>query len=68
MQTTEMVSPEIMCEGCANAIKKALGGVEGVERVEVNIDDKRVSVIHAETTTKETLLKKMDGAGFPVEE
>src|SRR5947209_2463082 len=39
-------SPDIVCEGCAGAIRKALGAIEGVTDVGVDVAAKRVAVEH----------------------
>ncbi len=65
--TTELKAPDIECDGCANAIKKALGTVPGVAEVEVDIDAKTVSVKHdAQTAPREVIASRLDKAGFPV--
>jgi len=65
MQTTTLSAPDIMCDGCANAIKKALGGLAGVSEVEVDIAAKRVTVSHGVAVSRETLTTALDRAGFP---
>ena len=44
--------PDIECEGCANAIKRSLGSVGGVQNVEVGIEDKKVTVRYDEETAR----------------
>ena len=64
---TTVTAPDIECDGCANAIKKALGTVPGVAQVEVNIDAKTVTVTHdAQTASRDTITSRLDKAGFPV--
>lgn len=38
--TTTVTAPEIVCGGCAGSIKKALGNLEGVSAVEVDVPTK----------------------------
>lgn len=66
MQTTELVAPDIVCGGCAAAIKKALGALAGVSGVEVDIASKRVTVAHSAGVSRESLIAALDRAGFPV--
>ena len=66
MQTTTLKAPDIECDGCANAIKKALGKLPDISGIEVNIETKEVTVQHESTVFHETLLKTLDKAGFPV--
>lgn len=65
MQTTFSV-PDIVCGGCAAAIKKALSKVEGVSEVAVDVDAKTVAVSHNAEASSETLTATLDRAGFPV--
>jgi copper chaperone CopZ len=65
--TTKLTAPDIECDGCANAIKKALGTVPGVAAVDVDIESKTVSVKHdPQTAPRETIAARLDKAGFPV--
>ena len=66
MSTTTCSAPDIVCGGCANAIKKALGALPGVSRVEVNVGSKHVAGTHdAATAPPATLAATLDRAGFP---
>ncbi len=67
MKTTEFVAPDIECGGCANSIKRAMGKVEGVSEVGVDVASKRVRITHEEAVTPEQLTGVLDRAGFPVE-
>ncbi len=66
MATTTVTAPDIHCDGCASSIKRALGRVPGVETVDVDIETKAVTVNHEPTVTRETIVDKLDKAGFPV--
>ena len=66
MQTTTLSTPDIVCGGCASAIKKALGGLAGVSNVEVDVAVKKVIVSHEGSVSRETLAAALDRAGFPV--
>lgn len=63
--TTTVTAPDIVCGGCAGAIKNALGKVEGVSNVEVDVDAKRVSVEHGGDMSREEIVDVLDRAGFP---
>lgn len=65
MQST-FTAPDIECDGCANAITKALGRIEGVTQTIVDIPTKKVTVSHDETVTRQALEAALDRAGFPV--
>ena len=66
-QGTTLLAPTIVCGGCAGAIKNALGKLDGVEAVEVDVATKRVSVAHDSSVTRERLVEALDDAGFPAE-
>lgn len=62
---TTLMAPDIVCGGCANAIKNAFGRVPGVSEVEVDVSTKQVSVGHEPDITRDQLAKVLDDAGFP---
>lgn len=63
--TTTVTAPDIVCGGCAGAIKNALGNVEGVSEIDVNIETKAVTVKHDQTVTRGKIIETLDRAGFP---
>lgn len=63
-QNTTFTAPEIVCGGCAASIKKALGNIEGISAVDVDIDSKTVAVAHGESVSRETIIDALDRAGF----
>jgi copper chaperone CopZ len=64
----EVRCPDIVCEGCANAIKQSLGGVAGVKNVQVGVEDKSVRVAYDQAQTSEaTLRERLERAGFPTQ-
>ena len=65
-QTTTVTAPEIVCGGCASSIKKALGNVEGVSEVDVDVTTKKVTVKHGESVSREKIVAALDDAGYTV--
>jgi copper chaperone CopZ len=64
--TLKVRCPDIVCEGCATAIKRSLGGVAGVQNIEVGVENKDVIVEYDATQTSEsTLRERLDRARFP---
>lgn len=63
-QTTTLTAPEIVCGGCATSIKKALGNIEGISAVEVDVDSKKVTVDHGAGVSREAIIDALDRAGF----
>ena len=64
-EQTTVTAPDIVCGGCANAIKNAFGRVDGVSSVDVDVATKQVSVEHASSVTLGDIVKVLDDAGFP---
>lgn len=65
-QVTKFSAPDIECDGCANAIRNAVGKLPGVTVVAVDIEGKQVAVTHEPTTAStEALIATLDKAGFP---
>ena len=63
--TTTVIAPDIVCGGCAGAIRKALGKVEGVSDVVVDVEAKSVSVEHDGEVSRQRIVQVLDVAGFP---
>ena len=63
-KTTTVTAPEIVCGGCAGSIKKALGNVQGVSDVEVDVGTKKVSVKHDSNVSREQIADALDRAGY----
>ena len=66
-EVTTLIAPEITCGGCANSIKKALGNLDGVGEVAIEVETKKVSVEHNESVSREDIVKALDRAGFSAE-
>ena len=66
-KTTTVKTPDITCGGCAGSIKNALGKMEGIKNVEVDVDTKMVSIEHGAQISREQIEAKLDDIGFPVE-
>lgn len=64
-KTTTLTAPDIVCGGCANAIKNAFGRVRGVSDVEVDVAAKQVKVGHESDLSRDHLTKILADAGFP---
>ena len=64
MKTTTLTAPEIECQGCASAIKKSVGAIAGVSDVQVDVDTKRVTVLHELVTAPEAIKAAVEKAGF----
>lgn len=66
MKQTTFSAPDIECGGCATAIQKALGNVEGISAIQVDIVAKTVVVTHdLVLVSVESVLTRLDHTGFP---
>lgn len=66
MVTKVFSAPDIECDGCANAIKTAVGKLQGVQNVHVDVDHKEVSVTFGVPALEAQVIGALDRAGFPV--
>ena len=66
-KTISVKTLDITCGGCAGSIKNALGKMEGIRNVEVDVDTKMVSIEHGAHISREQIEAKLDDIGFPVE-
>jgi copper chaperone len=62
--TKEFTVRDISCGHCAQAITKEVQGVQGVQKVSVDLDTKRVSVEANEQVTTDTLIEAINEAGY----
>jgi copper chaperone CopZ len=54
------------CSHCANAVTKALTGIDGVVDVAVDLKEKTVAVKHEESVLPEMLKMRIEDLGFDV--
>lgn len=67
MKSTVLTVEGMTCEGCANAIRRAVGQMEGVDEVDVNVVRKRVAVTYDEArATEEAIRQRIEEAGYDV--
>ncbi len=64
--TLTRTAPDISCEHCANAITGALGALDGVTAVRVDVDGKRVDVEYdAASASAEQIDAALEEEGYP---
>jgi copper chaperone len=67
MQSTTLVAPDISCEHCQHAIEGAVGKINGVKNVTVDIPAKTVHVEYdPQLVTRTKIEEVMDDAGYTV--
>lgn len=68
MERATVTAPDISCGHCVAAIKEAVGGLAGVERVEPDVATKRVEVaFDPRQVSLAQIEAAMDDAGYPIE-
>jgi len=67
IESTTLVAPDISCENCQRAVEGAVGKVDGVQTVKVDIPTKSVHVEYdPQKVTIAKLEEVMDDAGYAV--
>ena len=67
MESTTLVAPDISCEHCQRAIEGALGKVEGVNSVEVDIPTKSVHLNYdPQKVTLGKIEEVLDDTGYTI--
>ena len=67
METTTLVAPDISCEHCQHAIEGAVGKMEGVSNVKVDIPTKTVLIEYdPQQVTLAKIEEVMDDVGYTV--
>lgn len=67
MESTTLVAPDISCQHCQHAIEGAVGKVEGVTNVTVDIPTKTVHVEYDPKLVTEAKIEEvMDDTGYTV--
>jgi copper ion binding protein len=67
METTTLVAPDISCEHCQHAIEEAVGNVEGVSSVQVDIPTKSIHLIYdPQKVALEKIVEVLDDTGYTV--
>lgn len=65
-QTVTLSVTGMTCAACPITIKKALNKVEGVEKIEINLEKKEALITFDDAkTTVEALLEATKNAGYP---
>lgn len=66
MKTT-FSAPDIECDGCAQAIQRALTKTPGITDVQVDVNAKRVTTTYDAPANEEAVLAALYKAGFPAQ-
>jgi copper chaperone len=67
-QSTTLIAPDISCEHCQHAIEGAVGKVEGVSSVKVDIPTKSIHLTYdPQQVSLEKIEEVLDDTGYTVE-
>lgn len=66
MASTTLSVPEIHCGHCKSAIEGAVGPLDGVRTVEVDVDSRSVRVEHDDAVTVRALVDVIEDQGYDV--
>ncbi|MHB8599381.1 MAG: heavy-metal-associated domain-containing protein [Ktedonobacteraceae bacterium] len=67
MESTTLIAPDISCEHCQHAIEGAVGKMEGVSSVKVDIPTKSVHINYdPQKVTLDKIEEVMDDEGYAV--
>lgn len=59
--------PDIHCDHCASSIEGAVGGIEGVEKVKVQIGERTVDVTYDDSSVDTAaIVTAIEGQGYEV--
>jgi copper chaperone len=61
----EIVVENIKCGGCAATIQKELKTLQGVDRVEIDVNSGTVTIHYFDIRVAESAKKKLDSLGYP---
>jgi copper chaperone len=64
MAETRFKVEDMSCEHCKMTVSKALAGVAGVSKVDVDLGSKDVSVVHEQKVGLEQLRQAVEAAGY----
>ena len=65
--TTTLSVPDIHCDNCKNSIEGALGGLEGIAKAEVSVEDRTVTVAYDDTAVgMDRIRETIEEQGFDV--
>lgn len=64
----ELYSPDISCEGCAQAILKTLEEVAGIKELKVEVESRRISLNFDESVVSlQQIRERLSQAGYDTE-
>lgn len=65
MKSEKLIVANIKCSGCVNTILEKLSAMEGVDHVNIDQDDKSVTVFFEGDIKREQLVQRLAEIGYP---
>jgi copper chaperone CopZ len=65
METIEFKAQNIKCMGCVSTIQDGLKTLSGIDKVDVDVDSKQVTISGHELS-KEEIIDKITALGYPL--
>ena len=66
MNTITLNVPDISCGHCKTSIEGAVSGLDGVDTVEVAIEDRTVAVTYADDLSLDEIVQAIEEQGYDV--
>lgn len=67
MEVKEIKILNLKCGGCVNSIKKGLSSIDGVEKIEVDLDTSTISIGTSDENIISLVKEKLSTLGYPEE-
>ena len=67
MTTTKITVDNLKCNGCAHTIKKEISRMQGVSWVGVDIESRKVTIVHADLLMPDDIKQELAQLGYPEE-
>jgi copper ion binding protein len=64
MITEQFQVPGVSCQHCVNAITREVSALPGVQQVQVALENKIVTVAHAQQVSSEQIVAAINEAGY----
>jgi copper chaperone len=64
MKTEQYLVPGVSCQHCVAAVTSEVGKLEGVQRVDVNLESKVVTVEHGDNLAPASIVAAIKEAGY----
>ncbi|NTW97573.1 MAG: heavy-metal-associated domain-containing protein [Oscillochloris sp.] len=64
MITEKFLVPSVSCQHCVKAVNTEVSAISGVQKVDVNLETKVVTVEHGEQVTPAAIIAAIQEAGY----